>query len=188
MLCGCRARHRLLWQLTSEYLPPAGATTRPASWAAAAICLNRFARCWCWAATTSASSAAAISTAAVWRGLQTRAVDCKPFAGAAHGRWGCQVLPARQACCCSQVRGGEVGGAGASQHNLACHHMSLCRGSSTYGRLGYGEMGNPGSPVAVAGGHSFVSITAGQEETFGVLPNGTGMAWVRRAGGPEASH
>ena len=106
------------------------------------------------------------------------------------GTWsvGCQVLPARTACCFSQVRGGEVGGAGASQRNLACHHMSLCRGSSTYGRLGYGEMGNPGSPVAVAGGHSFVFITAGQEETFGVLPNGTGMAWVRRAGGPEASH
>lgn len=52
------------------------------------------------------------------------------------------------------------------------------RGSSSYGQLGFGEMGNPGAPVAVTGGHSFISITAGREETFGVLPNGTGMAWV----------
>ncbi len=55
-----------------------------------------------------------------------------------------------------------------------------CWGRNIYGRFGAGEpMGDVGHPVAVAGGHTFVAISAGPTHTCALTADGAAWCWGR---------
>lgn len=69
---------------------------------------------------------------------------------------------------------------------LVASGAAYCWGDGTFGELGIGIWDSIGGtsqiavrsrPVAVLGGHSFTSITAGSEDTCGIATNGAAYCW-----------
>lgn len=61
---------------------------------------------------------------------------------------------------------------------------ALCWGSNAFGQLGDGNLGtNSDTPVPVADGHTFATISAGDQHTCGVTVSGTAMCWGSNAAG-----
>ena len=61
---------------------------------------------------------------------------------------------------------------------------ALCWGSNAFGQLGDGNLGtNSDTPVPVADGHTFATISAGDQHTCGVTVAGIALCWGSNAAG-----
>ena len=61
--------------------------------------------------------------------------------------------------------------------------LAYCWGDNTYGQLGDSSTSARNSPVPVAGGHTFIEISAGGNHTCGVTPALTAYCWGQNADG-----
>lgn len=68
-------------------------------------------------------------------------------------------------------------GVGGHTCGIATDGATYCWGSGEWGQLGNGSAVTSATPVAVVGGHEFVTISAGNAHTCGLLADGTAYCW-----------
>ncbi len=66
---------------------------------------------------------------------------------------------------------------------LAATGAAYCWGLNDYGQLGNGSTRNSSTPVAVAGGLTFLTLAAGYDHTCGITSDGAAYCWGRNGEG-----